>query len=93
MGATKRKAVVNAEQSQLDRIQRLVDEGDYRTVSEFMREAVDEKLERIEQRRIAEAVERYCAAGHADEDSGLVGAQAFDSERPRQSKRARRASR
>lgn len=84
--------VVNAERFQLERVEQLVEQGRYRTVSEFMREAVDEKLERVEQDRIAEAVERYCAAGHADEDSDLVEGQAFDAPPPRQSKRARRAS-
>jgi Arc/MetJ-type ribon-helix-helix transcriptional regulator len=91
----KRKVVVNADESQLERVQHLVEEGRYRTVSEFMREAVDEKLERVERDRIADAVERYCAAGHAGEDNDLVEAQAFDTESaaPRQSQRARRASR
>jgi len=90
----KRKAVINAEQSQLDRIQRLIDSGRYRTVSEFVREAVDEKLERIEQDRVAEAVERYCAAGYASEDTDLIEIQAFDAKRsPPRVKRARRAAR
>ncbi len=40
---------------------------------------MDEKLRRIEQEQIAEAVERYCAAGHAVEDVELIEAQAFDS--------------
>jgi Arc/MetJ-type ribon-helix-helix transcriptional regulator len=94
VGSAKRKAVVNAEQSQLDRVQRLIDAGRYRTVSEFVREAVDEKLERIEQDRIAEAVERYVAAGHANEDGDLIDAQAFDVKRaPRHDKRSRRAAR
>ena len=94
MGATKRKAVVNAEQAQLEQVQRLIDSGRYRTVSEFVREAVNEKLERIEQDRIAEAVERYVAAGHADEDGDLIDTQAFDAQRaPRSIKRARRAAR
>jgi Arc/MetJ-type ribon-helix-helix transcriptional regulator len=65
VGAAKQKAVINAERSQLDRVRRLIDSGRYRTLSEFAREALDEKLERIEQGRVAEAVERYCAAGHA----------------------------
>jgi hypothetical protein len=58
MGTPKRKAVVNAEESQLERV-------------------------RIEHDRIAEAVERYVAAGHADEDSNLIGARAFDRKRRR----------
>lgn len=90
MRSTKQKAVVNAERSQLERVQRLVQDGRYRTVSEFVREAVAEKLERIEQDQVSEAVARYCAAGHADEDIDLIGAQAFEG--PRRS-RARTGSR
>ena len=78
MGTTKRKAVINAEASQLERVQPLIDAGRYRTLSEFVREAMDEKLQRIEQERIAEAVEHYCAAGHAGEDIELINIQAFD---------------
>ncbi len=59
----------------------MIDSGRYRTVSEFVREAVAEKLERIDQARIAEAVESYCVAGYADEDSDLIGAQAFEGKR------------
>lgn len=81
MASPKRKAVINAEASQLDRIQRLIGSGRYRTVSEFVREAVEEKLERIEQDRIAEAVERYCTAGHAHEDIDLIAAQGVEPKR------------
>jgi len=92
--SAKQKAVVNAEKSQLDRVQRLIDNGRYRTVSEFVREALDEKLRRIEQDRIAEAVARYCAAGHADEDTDLIDAQAFDAGSGlRKRKGSRRAAR
>lgn len=94
MRATKQKAVINAEKSQLDRVQLLIASGRYRTVSEFVREAVEEKLERIDQERVAEAVERYCAAGLSDEDLDLIEAQAFGGERrpakPRGSRRAAR---
>ena len=86
MKATKQKAVINAEKSQLDRVQRLIDSGRYRTVSEFVREAVEEKLDRLDQLQVAEAVERYCAAGLADEDADLIEAQAFGG-RPRQARR------
>jgi|GEM_PF-1616875 len=82
MASTKRKAVINAEASQIERVQPLIDAGRYRTLSEFVREAMDEKLRRIEQEEIAEAVERYCAAGHAEEDLDLVGVQALDGKRP-----------
>jgi Arc/MetJ-type ribon-helix-helix transcriptional regulator len=94
VGSTKRKAVINAESSHLERVQQLVEEGRYETVSEFMREAVAEKLERIERDRVAEAVERYCSAGHADEDADLMAAQAYDAASRRLSgKSRRRASR
>lgn len=82
LATTKRKAVINAEAAQIQRVQPLITEGRYRTLSEFVREAMDEKLQRIESERIAEAVERYCAAGHADEDIDLIGAQAFDGKQP-----------
>ncbi len=77
MGTTKKKTVVNAEAAQIARVQPLIDGGRYRTLSEFVREAMDEKLKRIEHELIGEAVERYCAAGHAAEDIELIGAQAF----------------
>ena len=81
----KAKAVVNAERRQLIEIERLVKRGDYASVSEFMREAVDEKLERLRELRLGEQVARYSAAGHSDEDADLVAAQAFDTgaRRPR----------
>jgi Arc/MetJ-type ribon-helix-helix transcriptional regulator len=85
MGTTKRKTVINAEASQIERVQPLIDAGRYRTLSEFVREAMDEKLQRIERERIAEAVERYCAAGYAAEDLDLIELQAFDS-KPRSHK-------
>jgi len=77
MRGSKQKAVINAETSQLDRIQRLIDSGRYPTMSAFVREAIEEKLGRIEQDRVAEAVERYCAAGHGGEDIDLIDVQAF----------------
>jgi Arc/MetJ-type ribon-helix-helix transcriptional regulator len=94
MGAAKQKAVINAEKSQIERVKRLIDNGRYRTVSEFVREAVEEKLERIADSRIAEAVERYCAAGHDAEDMDLIGAQAFGpKQRVSKPKGRRRAAR
>lgn len=78
----KAKAVVNAEKRQLIEIERLVKRGDYASVSEFMREAVDEKLERMREARLGEQVARYSAAGHSEEDADLISAQAFDT-RPR----------
>jgi Arc/MetJ-type ribon-helix-helix transcriptional regulator len=94
MGTPKRKAVINAEASQIERVQPLIAAGRYRTLSEFVREAMDEKLQRLEAERMAEAVERYCAAGHAVEDLELIDAQTFDSKpaspKIRGSRRAKR---
>ncbi len=94
VGTVKRKAVINAEASQIERVQPLINAGRYRTLSEFVREAMDEKLHRIEQERIAAAVEHYCAAGHAGEDIELIDVQAFDtkqsSHKPRGPRRAKR---
>lgn len=94
MDTRKRKAVINADASHIERIRPLLEAGRYRTLSEFVREAMEEKLQRVEQERIAEAVERYCAAGHADEDVELIASQAIDTEhasaKPRGSRRAKR---
>ena len=94
MSSTKRKAVINAEKSQLEQVHRLIERGRYRTLSEFVREAVEEKLERVQQDYVAEAVTRYCAAGHGHEDAELIAAQAFQGS-PRAPRRrgARRAPR
>lgn len=94
MGTTKRKTVINAEAAQIERVQPLIAAGRYRTLSEFVREAVDEKLQRIEGERMAEAVERYCAAGHAAEDLDLIATQTFGRKRPARTARGpRRAKR
>lgn len=77
MTAVKRKAVINAEQDQLDRIAELVAAGRYRTLSAFVREAIDEKLGRIRRARLADQVRRYCDSGAAVDDAELVGWQAF----------------
>jgi Arc/MetJ-type ribon-helix-helix transcriptional regulator len=94
MATTRRKTVINAEAAQVARVQPLIEAGRYRTLSEFVREAMDEKLERIERERIAEAVERYCAAGHATEDLDLIDVQAFANKPPlpkgREPRRAKR---
>jgi Arc/MetJ-type ribon-helix-helix transcriptional regulator len=89
---TKRRAVVNAEADHLARIDVLVTKGRYRTLSDFVREAVDEKLARVERDLLEDEVARYCAAGHAAEDDDIIAAQAFPSERSAH-KRAKRATR
>lgn len=94
MRAAKQKTVINAEKSQIERVKRMVDSGRYRTVSEFVREALAEKLERIADERIAEAVERYCASGHEGEDIEFINSQAFGQKgrapKPRGRRRAAR---
>ena len=88
-----RKAVISADVRQLERVQELVAEGRYRTVSEFVRDAMGDKLAQLDKERVAEAVERYCDRGYANEDEDLIGAQAFDRDSPSPSRRSRRASR
>ena len=78
--APKRKTVFTAEPEQIARIDGLVRDGLYRSASEFLREAIDRRLADLEVQMLAEQVERYCAAGHADEDSDLVDMQALDEE-------------
>lgn len=81
---TKRRTVVNAEPRQIERARALVTVGRYRTLSDFVREAVDEKLARVEESLLADEVARYCAGGHADEDTDLITAQSLEP-RPRRS--------
>lgn len=78
MATSKRKTVFNAEPAQLDRIREMVESGRYRSSSELIREAIDEKLERVQRDLLAEQVAAYCERGHAAEDDGLVDIQAFD---------------
>jgi len=75
--ATKQKAVISAERDHLRQIRRLVSTGAYATVSEFVREAVAEKLARLRNAQLRDQVSRYVRKGHADEDSDLIAAQAF----------------
>ncbi len=77
----KRKAVFTAEPDQLDQIQEIVRRGRYRSSSEFLREAIDEKLDRLRGDLLAEQVARYCAGRYAGEDDGLIAGQAFDADR------------
>ncbi len=82
MGTTRRKAVVNAEAEQLARVEGLVRAGRYRSVSEFVREAITEKLRALGQSRVAEQLERYCASDLDGADGDLIDAQAFDDGAP-----------
>ena len=78
MGLTKKKAVFTAEPTQLEQIEAVVRAGKYRSASEFLREAIDEKLRRLRQERLEAQVASYCAEGYGDEDRDLVEFQAFD---------------
>ncbi len=75
MTETKRKAMINASVSDLEEIERIVRSGRYRTLSEFVREAVKEKLERLRLAELETAVGRYCEAGHANDDVDWVDLQ------------------
>lgn len=77
MAIPKRKTVFTAEPEQLERIREVVESGRYRSSSELIREAIDEKLERVRRERLAEKVADYCERGYADEDDGLIEVQAF----------------
>ncbi len=78
MGHTKRKAVFWAETVQLEQIEAMVQSGQYRSASEFLREAIDEKLRRIRRERLDKQVASYCAEGYGNEDRDLAEFQAFD---------------
>lgn len=92
VGAAKRKAVVSADAAHLDEVEALVRQGKFRTVSDFVRRAVAEKLERIEAQRLADEVARYCDEKAGDEtDAELVEWQAFDEPAARRTGGRRRA--
>jgi Arc/MetJ-type ribon-helix-helix transcriptional regulator len=95
MASTRRKAVVNAEGGDLERVEQLVAEGAYPSVSAFVREAMAEKLARIGDARLREQVSQYCLDGHAAEDDELIAGQAIAAEPrvPYRSKGSRRAKR
>ena len=81
MVQTKQKTVFTADPTQLEEIREVLRSGKYRSTSEFLREAVDEKLDRLRRERFAAQLERYCAEGYAGEDRDLEKSQAFDRER------------
>ena len=80
MAQRKLKAVFTADPEQLSHIQALVRSHRYPTLSEFMREAIDDKLATLQAERLTEQVARYCAAGSTAEDDEWIDAQAFDEE-------------
>jgi Arc/MetJ-type ribon-helix-helix transcriptional regulator len=79
----KERAVISADPVQILRVREIVQSGRYRTVSEFVRAAVEEKLGRDRRISLGREVERYVAAGHAREDAELVRAQAMKKRKPR----------
>ena len=78
MHQTKQKAVVNADPVHVAEVDRLIHAGRYRSLSEFVREAMAEKLVHLAQDRVAEQVERYCSVEQAEVDDDIIAAQAFD---------------
>ncbi len=54
-----------------------VTQGRYRSLSDFVCEAVDEKLVRVDESMLAAEVARYCASGHADENLDLITSQSL----------------
>jgi Arc/MetJ-type ribon-helix-helix transcriptional regulator len=77
MATRKVKTVFTAELRQIQAIRALVKAGRYRSPSQFLREAIEERLERIRNDHLAAEVERYCREGHGDEDNDLIAMQAF----------------
>jgi Arc/MetJ-type ribon-helix-helix transcriptional regulator len=76
---TKRRAVISAEAAVIDDVERLVQAKRYRTVSEFVGQALVEKLERERASALAEEVARYVAthAESSDDEAVLARAQAL----------------
>ena len=81
MAPKKQKAVFTAKPEQLRQIRLVVQSRRYRSASELLREAIDEKLERLRRERLAAQVDRYCEEGFADEAVGLIESQAFGAKR------------
>jgi Arc/MetJ-type ribon-helix-helix transcriptional regulator len=75
--STSRKVVFTPAAGDLEEIAREVRRGRSKSVSSFVRDAVREKLRRLQDQRMFDAVERYCAEG-ADDTDDLLAAQAVD---------------
>ena len=93
MGVRKRKAVVNAEGAHLEAVEGLIRSGRYKTLSEFVRQAMEEKLARLRREELAEQVERYCDEVNQHEDADLIEWQAFPGVPAPRSSRRRKARR
>lgn len=79
--AAKQRAVFTADPEQVRRIRMAVQSRRYRSASELLREAIDEKLERLQRERLAAQVDRYCDQRLGEEDLGLVESQALGRKR------------
>ncbi len=73
----RKKAVISADPEALADVEALVKQGQYATVSEFVREAIAQSLIRIRQARLEEQVARYCGSPQTEEDNDLIATQAF----------------
>ena len=80
MAQAKRKTVFTAEPGQVESIRAIVRAGRFRSASEFLRDAIDEKLRRLEREGLVDQVERYCREASLRDEPDLVDAQAFDEE-------------
>lgn len=79
--APKQKTVFTADAEQVRQIRIVVQSRRYRSASALLREAIDEKLERLRRERLAAQLDRYCGEGLGDEDLGMVESQAFGRKR------------
>ena len=70
------KTVFSAEPRQIERIRLLVRARRYKSPSEFLRAAIDDKLAALDRAALDQQVATYCAEGFADEDRDLLEAQA-----------------
>jgi len=80
VGQLKRKAVFTAEPEQLEQIERFVRSGRYKSTSAFLREAIREKLTRLERERLEKQVAQYCAEEDLLDDAELIELQAIEDE-------------
>ena len=88
---TKRRTVISADAGHIQQAEALVAAGRYRTLSDFVREAMDEKLARLEQEMLVDEVARYCATERDEAaDDDLISSQALEPSRGRRSSRASR---
>jgi Arc/MetJ-type ribon-helix-helix transcriptional regulator len=90
MANVKRKAVVSADVGDLTEVEELVRKGHYRTVSEFVREAMRERLRQLRRDGLARQVARYCDEVAPGEDAELIAWQAFDTGEKTRRRRAPR---